>query len=182
MCATRPLLRLLAICCLALLQPANAGLAPLPRPAGIVDLDRYAGDWHVHASIPVRVPFFSDADARDYTERYELASDGSIRMICEFVDAASGKARRFEFSAQLTDDPLQASWRVQFVWPVYATYKIIYLDDDYATTIVGSPNRKYAWVMSRAAELSDARYAELLNVLEDAGFDRAAFRRVPHST
>ncbi len=183
MCAFRTPFRLLtALAAALLLQPVLANLGPLPDPGRIVDLDRYAGDWHVHASVPVRIPFFSDANARDYTERYELADDGTIRMICEFVDAKTGKQRRFEFKAAVTDDPSRASWRVQFVWPVRATYQIIYLDDSYETTIVADANRKFAWIMSRDAELSDSRYETLLDVLVDAGYEREALRRIPHSS
>ena len=159
----------------------QANYEPLPLLAKTVDLQRYSGDWYVHGSIPIGIPFFGDQNARDYTERYTLREDGSVLMECAFIDADSDKLRRFEFKATMAEDPRRSVWKVSFFWPVKSRFQIIYLDDAYGTTVVATPDRKYAWLMSRSANMDDATYAALLDVAVTAGFSDNRFRRVPHS-
>lgn len=161
---------------------AAAETAPLPVPTQSVNLQRYAGDWYVQGYIPLRIPLFSDAAARNYTEHYELLTPDTIRMTSEFDDGAitNGERRRFSFKGNVIDTPLNATWKIWFLWPVGAKYSIIYLDESYTTTIVASANRRLAWIMSREQQISDIKYMELISFLRNVGFDSKKFRRVPH--
>jgi len=168
-----------AVAALALSSLAGAGLAPLPQLAEPVDLDHYAGDWFVHGAIPLRIPFFSDAEARNYTEHYERLAPDAIRMTSAF-STPGDKRRSFSFKGNVVDQALNATWSIGIVWPIRAEYSIIYLDDAYNTTVVASPNRKYAWIMSREPQMGDTQYADMLEFMAAAGFDPQAFRKVPH--
>jgi len=168
---------------LVLTHTAAAGPTAATLPGLTLDLQRYSGDWRVQASIPIGIPFFSDKYARNYTERYELNEDGSIRLICAFDDTAKGKQRRFEFKGFLQDDdPTRSTWKVQFVWPIRATYRVLYIDESYETTIVGDGKQRYAWIMTRDNQLSDADYEALLDIVEAAGYAREDFRRIAHDS
>lgn len=162
---------------------AIAGEPPLPIPQQIVDLQRYAGDWFVHGCIPLKIPLFSDADARNYTEHYELLGPDAIRMTSAFDTGQQGEFKRktFSFKGDVVDT-LNATWKIWFLWPIGANYSIVYLDESYTTTIVASNNRRYAWIMSRQPHISDAQYDELVGFLAATGFDPNKFRRVPHDT
>ena len=95
--------------------------------------------------------------------------------------ATPGTDRRsFSFKGKVIDQPQNATWSIGIVWPIRAEYSIIYLDDAYSTTVVASPNRKYAWIMSRESQMSDPDYAGMLEFMASAGFDPQAFRKVPH--
>jgi len=168
-----------AVAALALSSLAGAGLEPLPQLAKPVDLDQYAGDWFVHGAIPLRIPFFSDADARNYTEHYERLAPDVIRMTSAFA-TPDDKRRSFSFKGNVVDQELNATWSIGIVWPIRAEYSIIYLDEAYNTTVVASPNRKYAWIMSREPQMGDTQYADILEFMAAAGFDPQAFRKVPH--
>ena len=170
---------LAAVAALALSSLAGAGLAPLPQLAEPVDLDQYAGDWFVHGAIPLRIPFFSDAEARNYTEHYERLGSNAIRMTSSFATPGA-KRRSFSFKGNVVDQVHNATWSIGIVWPLRAEYSIIYLDDAYNTTVVASPNRKYAWIMSREPQMGDMQYADMLEFMAAAGFDPQAFRKVPH--
>lgn len=161
---------------------AGAKPPPLPALARPVDLEEYAGQWYVHGAIPLQIPFFSDADARNYTETYEWLSDDTIRMTSAFDAGAERDSprRSFSFSGKVVDSILRATWKIRLVWPVSAEYSIIYLDDAYATTIVASANRNYAWIMSREPFMADGDYMELIDFLAESGFDPGRFRKVPH--
>ncbi|MEE4184182.1 MAG: lipocalin family protein [Gammaproteobacteria bacterium] len=172
----------LALCTLGMLS-ASANLAPLPKLGARVDLERYAGDWYVHGNIPLKIPFFTDAQAYNYTESYRLRDDGTIEMTCAFnVGDFDGKVRSFTFKGKVVDTETFAEWDVHFMWPVKASYNIIYLDPDYNTTVVASADRKLAWIMSREAEISDTEFADLLAMLAEAGYATHKMRRVPHQT
>lgn len=158
-------------------------LPPLKALDRELELDRFAGDWYVIGSIPVKIPFFNDSEAHNYTERYEILSDNEIRMTCAFnVGSYSGERKVVSFKAFPKNAPLNTEWAVQFVWPFRATYMVIYLDDEYETVIVGVPNRRWAWIMKRDTEISEQRYAELLAVLDAAGFDASEVQRIQHGS
>lgn len=90
------------------------------------------------------------------------------------------KRRSFSFKGNVVDQVHNATWSIGIVWPIRAEYSIIYLDDAYNTTVVASPNRKYAWIMSREQQMGDKQYAGMLEFMATAGFDPQAFRKVPH--
>ena len=160
---------------------AENELPPLEAIDRDLDLEKFSGDWFVIASIPVKIPFFNDSDAYNYTESYEILDEGVIRMTCAFnVGGFDGKRKSVSFKAFSEDLQANTEWGVQFVWPFRAKYTVIYLDDDYQTVIVGVPNRRWAWIMKRDTKISEQRYSELLTILEDAGFDTDKVKRVPH--
>lgn len=170
---------LIAALALMLSSFAGADLSPLPKPSEPVDLDQYAGDWFVHGAIPMRIPFFSDAEARNYTERYERLGTDTIRMTSAF-ETPDDKRRSFSFKGSVIDKALNATWSIGIVWPIKAKYSIIYLDETYQTTVVASANRKNAWIMSRDPQMSEQQYANMLTFMALAGFDPETFRKVPH--
>jgi len=158
---------------------AGASNPALPSLSEPVDLDQYAGDWFVHGAIPLDIPFFSDAEARNYTERYERLGADKIRMTSSF-ETPDAERKSFSFKGKVVDQPINATWSIGFVWPLKAEYSIIYLDDEYQTTVVASPNRRNAWIMSRDSHMSEQKYADMLTFMTEAGFDPDAFRKVPH--
>ena len=50
-------------------------------------------------------------------------------------------------------------------------YWVLYLDDDYRTALVGHPNRKYLWLLSRTPEVDAATRERLLGVARGQGYD-----------
>ena len=166
----------LAALALAALLPACASYPPLPTVEN-VDLPRFMGDWYVIAHIPAS----SEAEAHNGVESYVLEEDGDIATTYAFRDGGfDGPIEVMEPNAVVWDGETNATWGMQFFWPLRFEYLITYLDADYTTTIIGRTARDYAWVMTRSPEISDARYAELRGELERQGYDVAKLRRVPH--
>ena len=160
---------------------AGASGPTLPTLTEPVDLHQYAGDWFVHGAIPMDIPFFSDAEARNYTEHYELLGSDKIRMTSSF-ETPDAKRKSFSFNGRVVDQPVNATWSISLLWPLRAEYSIIYLDEAYETTVVASPNRRNAWIMSRYPHMSEQQYAGMLAFMTSAGFDPQAFRKVPHDS
>ena len=58
-------------------------------------------------------------------------------------------------------------------------YRIIYLDNDYSVTVIGRNKRDYVWIMAREPAIPAPEYAEILGMLETAGYDPGEIQLVP---
>jgi apolipoprotein D and lipocalin family protein len=149
-------------------------LRALDRP---IDLERFMGDWHVIAHIPV----FIEKDAYNAVESYALAPDGTIPTTYVFNQGGfDGPLKTYRPRGFIHNTETNTEWRMRFIWPFKSPYLIIDLDHDYQTTIIGVPDRKYAWIMARTKTLPEKRYQELVAKLAESGHDTSRLRRVPH--
>jgi apolipoprotein D and lipocalin family protein len=159
---------------------STANPAPLRAVDRPIDLNRFMGDWYVLAHIPIEIPFFSEANAYNGVESYRLTDEGIIETTYRFRQGGfDGSEVVFNPRAWVHDDQTNAEWRMQFVWPFRAAYLIAYVDDNYRSTIIGVPNRRNAWIMSRSPQASDAELAALTSKLVDLGYDTEKLRKVP---
>ena len=163
---------------------ARSPQAATPTPLTAIDreisLELFMGDWFVLASIPIDIPFFSEADAYNGVESYVLTEDGTIDTTYAFRDGGfDGAERRFTPSAQVYDTTTNAEWRMQFLWPFRSAYLIVYLDEEYSKTIIGVPDRSHAWIMSRTPSPAAGR---IPRARERARKQRARNCRAPGGT
>ncbi|HYP82302.1 lipocalin family protein [Variovorax sp.] len=159
--------------------PANG--APLMRAAlqtvAPVDLQRYAGLWYEQARLPNR--FQKDCTGQVSAE-YTPLPDGTVHVLnrCErtdgHVDEAIGIARPVAVTGQpgagrlkVRFAPTWLGW-LPFVW---GDYWILKLDRDYQVSLVGTPDREYLWVLSRAPQLDEATLQAELDYARSLGFD-----------
>ncbi|MEE4250230.1 MAG: lipocalin family protein, partial [Alcanivoracaceae bacterium] len=140
------------------------------------DIPRFMGDWYVIAHIPLP----PERRAWNGIERYDLNDDGSIATTFTFRQGgADGEKKRYTPTAWVTDDPSNAVWKMQFLWPFKADFRIIWLDDNYQTTIIGRQKRDYVWVMARQPAIDEPTYQTMLEFLEQEGYELSKLRRVP---
>ena len=69
---------------------------------------------------------------------------------------------------------------MQFIWPFKAEYRIIYLSDNYSTTVIGRTKRDYVWIMAREPSISEEEYAFILKFLQEQDYDIRQVQKVPH--
>lgn len=149
---------------------------PMPTVAS-VDLNRFMGDWYVIANIPT----FIETDAYNPVETYRLNSDGTVATTFAFNQGGfSGERKEYNPKGFVVEDTGNAVWGMQFVWPIKADYRVVYLDDNYEQTIIGRNARDYVWVMARKPQISDADYEALIAVVESLGYDLEKIRKSPH--
>ena len=174
--------RLVALFFLVILNAcATNDVPPLEALDRKVELERFMGDWYVIGFIPISIPFFSEEGAHNGVESYRLTNEGVIETTYTFRDGDfDGPEKRFTPKGWVYDEETNAEWRMQFVWPFKAAYLIVYLDEDYQKTIIGVPDRKHVWIMSRVPDLSDADYREMLDQAASIGYEVEKVRRVPH--
>jgi apolipoprotein D and lipocalin family protein len=153
----------------AVVLSAGAQVPVASVPA--VDLSRYVGKWFEIASFPM---FFQRNCIGDTTAEYGLTSGGavSVRNRCRTesgFDEAQGRATVVEGSNN-------ARLKVSFFWPFRADYWIIGLDFEYRWAVVGNPNRKYLWVLSRTPRLRQDLLDAALAAAAQQGYDLAQLR------
>lgn len=164
----------------ALLAAAGLGgcqAAPLPRLDTVerVDIPRFMGKWYVIACIPTRI----EREAYNAVEAYRQDDDGRILTDFTFNKAGfDGPLKHYTPVGTVRDDS-GAVWGMQFIWPIKADYRIVYLDEEYQQTIVARQKRDYVWIMARTPAISDADYAAHLERVRAYGYDIAKLRKVP---
>jgi len=138
-----------------------------------LDLSRYAGQWHEIAHLPM---FFQRQCVGDITARYSLESSGKIGVLnaCRTedgsMDESEGVARPVEGHPGRLEVRFAPDW-LSWVPMVWADYWVIALDPDYRWAMVGEPDRKYLWILSREPTMDRARFEELTAKAEGMGYD-----------
>lgn len=160
--------KLLSLLILAVLAGCATPDHALPTQSG-VDLNKYAGTWYEQARLPNR---FQDDCAGDVKAQYRLQPDNTISVTnqCRTKDGgikvAEGEGRLS--GAADPSDPAKLEVRFAPQWTswlpmVWGDYWILRLHGDYQYSLVGTPDRKYLWVLSRDKVADKAVVTELLD-------------------
>ena len=145
------------------------------RTEAQVDLERFMGDWYVIANIPT----WLEEGAHNAVESYRLEDDGRVATRFRFRDGAFNGSEKIYNPVGFVQDDSNAVWGMQFVWPIRAEYRVVYVDPEYQRTIIGRSARDYVWVMARKPELEPEEYADLQRIVAEVGYDPARLRPVP---
>ena len=133
-----------------------------------VDIQRFMGDWYVIANIPT----FLEKNIYNPIESYRLDEDGSIATTFSFnAGAMDGERKVYNPRGFIINRETNAEWGMQFIWPIKADYRIVYLDDDYQHTIIGRNNLDYVWIMARQPKISSEMMQELTQFVASMGYD-----------
>jgi apolipoprotein D and lipocalin family protein len=140
-----------------------------------LDLERYSGRWYEVARLPNR---FQRRCVAEVTADYELQPDSSLRIV-NGCRTGEGDHLRAEGKARLADRRGPASRLkvrfapavLSFLPMVWADYWVLDLTDDYAAALVGTPDRRYLWVLSRTPTLDETVYQRLIETATRQGFD-----------
>lgn len=158
-----------------LLVSGCSSYAPM-KTVDSVDINQFMGDWYVIANIPT----FIEKDAFNAVESYSLQQDGSIATTFTFNKGSfDGELKTYNPTGYIKDTRTNALWGMQFIWPVKADYRIVYLDKDYQNTIIGRAARDYVWIMSRQPVISDEQYTKLKSLVQELGYDITRLQKVP---
>lgn len=163
---------------------STSELPPLRGIAQPVDLERFMGPWYVIAAIPIDIPLlpmFSEKGAHNGVETYRLAPDGTIETTYTFRRGSfDGPERTFTPKARVANAPVNSEWKMKFDWYLPASdFLILSLDEDYQRTVIGVPDRKFVWIMSRTPVMPDAEYEQLVASLQASGYATEKLEPVP---
>ncbi|MBT1074005.1 lipocalin family protein [Geobacter grbiciae] len=145
----------------------EASASPPLLTVEYVDLNRYVGTWHEIA----RYPNSFQKGCLGSTASYTLRQDGEIDVVNSCRDAEEGEIRQAKGRAWVVDKTTNARLKVSFFWPFRGDYWIIDMGKEYEYAVVGTPNRKYLWVLSRTPVMDDTVYAAIMERVRQLGFD-----------
>jgi apolipoprotein D and lipocalin family protein len=133
-----------------------------------VDPERYAGLWYEIASFPqsFQKGCFCTTARYTKTDKGYLIVENRCRK-----DSLSGKEVSIKGKAFIEPNTGNSKLKVQFFWPFKGKYWIIGLAEDYSWAVVGHPNRKYCWILSRTPSLDEKIYKTIIDQLRQQEFE-----------
>ncbi len=150
----------------------NAGGQAL-QTVPFVDLHKYAGKWYELASIPQRFQKGCTATTATYTlteKGFVIVENGCNK------GSLTGKKSYIKGKAFVVPNSGNAKLKVQFFWPFSGKYWIIDLAEDYTYAVVGHPNRKYLWILSRTPTLDALTYQKIMSKIQQNGYDTSKIK------
>jgi apolipoprotein D and lipocalin family protein len=140
-----------------------------------IDLARYVGKWYEIARLPNK---FQNMCAGEVMATYSQLEGGELKVVNE-CRQKDGQINRAEGKARLADkDGPNSKLEVRFApawlgWlpMVWGDYWIIDLAPDYSYSVVGTPDRKYLWILSRTPGMDEAVYQRIVEQAAARGFD-----------
>jgi apolipoprotein D and lipocalin family protein len=138
-----------------------------------VDLSRYTGTWYEIA----RLPMWFQRHCVDSKAIYSSRPDGLVGVHNECV-TESGGVEQVDGVATVVDPKTNARLAVafdNFFARLFGSsregnYWILDLDPEYRTAMVGTPDRRYLWVLSRTPQLEDSTYRRLVERARQLGY------------
>lgn len=148
--------------------------APLENvPVAALELDRYLGQWHEIAHLPM---FFQRKCVSDTTATYTLKENNRIevRNACRTRDGSRtesvGEATTVDGSPGALKVRFAPAW-LGWVPGVWADYWVLDVDPEYRWAVVGGPSRKYLWILSREPSMDPALFNRLKSDAQARGYE-----------
>ena len=130
---------------------------------------RYAGEWHEIA----RLPNTFERGLVAARATYSVNPDGSLKVVNEGLKA-NGKITSIEGSARFTNPQEPGRLKVRFNrFPASlfeGDYWILDLNPQHTRALIGSPNRKMLWLLSKNPKDQKEDFKDFINHAEDLKF------------
>jgi apolipoprotein D and lipocalin family protein len=171
----------LAATMIGLIATVTADGQPL-RVAEGIDLIRYAGKWYEVARFPNK---FQIHCAEEVIAHYTMRTDGRVDVINQCrtadgrVDQARGIARKGKSGNSAALQVRFAPAILSFLPSVWSDYWILAVGPDYTWAVVGTPSRELLWILSRTPTISEASYAQAIEIAKGNGFDASRLVKTP---
>jgi apolipoprotein D and lipocalin family protein len=130
-----------------------------------VDLKRFSGTWYSLYSIPTMF----DKGSRETTTHYNLTSDCyyDVTTTCREEDNKIRTVHSKIFPNKETHD---GQMKAQFLWPIKVDYWLIDVAPDYSWAVVGHPDYRFLFIMSRKPEMDKKQYQQLVAKCKSMGY------------
>ncbi len=164
------MLRTLVMATLSMAAAASA--SPANQPVHALDLQRYTGQWHEIAHLPL---FFQRHCVDTITATYKANPDGTIAVhnACRTksgqMDASDGVAKTVPGASGALKVRFAPAWLAWLPW-VWADYWVVEVDPDYRWAVVGGPSRKHLWVLSRDPSMEQTLFAQIRDRARQRGY------------
>jgi apolipoprotein D and lipocalin family protein len=136
-----------------------------------MDLTRVPGDWYLAA----RYPTIFDRVA--VSGKVTLTATNFVDMDVKWSflkspDASERSTWNLELSAGTGKNT--TLWSLSPVWPLKATVYVVEMSGDYSWLVLGSPDRRLLWILTKKEQEDPLLIAGLIERLGQNGFDTTA--------
>ena len=153
----------------------SSSLQAPPSTAASVDSARYAGRWYEIARLPM--PFQKANEAA--VAEYALLPNGTLSVHNIAIRPDDGSHHDISGYAVVLNPPENSKLSVHFrAWfapfipiPKEGNYWILFVEENYQEAIVGTPDRKYLWILARTPKIPAHKLKDLLHRAGKLGFD-----------
>lgn len=163
------------------LLPAGSSLGPELSQVDYVDPARYVGQWYQVAAVPQ--PYTLQC-TNDTTAEYTLL-DATTLQVTNSCGSPLSSDSVIEGTATIRDEETNASLRVNFPGIPFqdengaVNYRVTYLAEDYSLAIIGDPQRRSGFVLSRTPDLSPEQWDLVENTVSERGYWSCTFLTTP---
>lgn len=136
-------------------------------PVAKLDLKKYSGTWYSLYSIPT----IFDKGSRETTTKYTLNKEGYYNVLTTYKKPNDEKIYSRNSKMFPSEEGNTGELQAQFVWPIKVDYWIIELAEDYSYVVVGHPDHKFLFIMSRNKSIPKKSYDEIVSHCKSKGYD-----------
>jgi len=144
--------------CLSLLAFAPAVRAQEVTAVPKLDLDKFTGTWYEMARYPNKRQKHCTGDAivliakGDKTNHIQIVNSCETKTPYAEVKIGTGKAQNKTCDGKL---------KVSYMWPFTSKYWVLAYGEDYSWALIGSPNHKNLWILSKTPTLKPDILSEI---------------------
>ena len=131
-----------------------------------VDLQRFGGKWYSLYSIPT----FFDKDTRETTALYTLNKDGYYDVMTYAKKGDDEQIHTYKSKLFPVEGSHNAYLKAQFIWPIKVDYWVIELAADYSYVVVGHPDHRFLFIMTRKPSLDKKLLDEIIARCKAKGY------------
>lgn len=144
-----------------------------------LELSRFMGTWYVQGG---RFTFL-EKEVHNGVETYTWNQDKQLIEIGFTYNQGSfnGPQKSLPQKGYIHNTETNAHWKVSPLWPFKFDYLVIALADDYSWTVIGVPDQKYVWIMSKSKNMSEETFNSVLTQINSLGYDSTQLVKVPHN-
>lgn len=153
------------LCTIFLLLTLSAFAPVANKPVGKIDLNRFGGKWYSLYSIPT----IFDKGTRETTTEYVWNKDGYYNVTTTAKKGDDNELHTYTsklFPCKDCDGDMKA----QFMWPFKVDYWVVDIAPDYSWVVVGHPDHKFLFIMSRKPGMNPQLYAEIVDHCKSMGY------------
>ena len=166
-------------CVKLILLAGLSGCTGMPdgvSPVQNFELNRYLGTWYEIA----RLDHSFERGLERVTAEYSMREDGGVRVVNKGYSPETGKWSEIEGKAYFVGDRDVGHLKVSFFGPIYASYVVFELDNEYSYAFVSGNSTSYLWLLARTPDVSEDVRARLRKRASELGFDTDKLIFVKH--
>jgi apolipoprotein D and lipocalin family protein len=134
----------------------------------LLDMTKFVGTWYEIARLPDKAQRKCVGDAFDIYTVGEKAGAFSLVTSCKLKD---GTAQISNLSGRRKKKSVDGKLKVTTLWPFSRARWVLAIGPSYEWVLVGSPNRKTLWVMSRTATMAAEELRGIEGTATGEGFN-----------